>query len=82
MIMAVPATVVLVMFLMLFIVLGGFFPFHINSALSFDIIRTACVEPDAYPWWRRQIAIYSDIYIWGGGKTRRKWKTGIGLIEG
>lgn len=96
--MAVFATVVLMMplsffIVLVFIVFGWPFPFNINPSLPFDIVWTATVNLNAYPWWCRHIAIDADIHIrrtWQSGwrgKTRQAWqawrcgKSGFGFIE-
>ena len=78
-VMAVLVTVALVM-------PGVSFPFNINSVPSFDVVRTACVKLNVYPWRCRQVAIDVDTHVgrtwqpWRSGKTRRGGKPGLGIF--
>ena len=79
--------VLVVMSLFLFIASGGSFPFNIHPAISFNIVRTATIDQNMYPWRCRQIAINADIHIgraWQpgeAGKAGRCGKSGLGFIE-
>jgi hypothetical protein len=82
----IPTVVVPVMFLILFIVSGGSFPFHIHPAISFHIVGTTGIHHDVYPRRSRQEAIDTDIHIGcrqprEAGKSRRSGKSGPGLGE-
>jgi hypothetical protein len=68
------------------IVPGGSVLCNINSAISFNIVRTATVDQYAYPWRCRQVAIDTDINIGNrqpgeAGKAWRCGKSGLGFIE-
>ena len=80
-VMAVFVTVVLMMFLLLFIVPGGSLPFHIHPAISFDIVRTARVNHDVYSWRCRQETTNADIHIRRAWQSWRGGKPGLGFIE-
>jgi hypothetical protein len=79
-VMAVLVTVALVMS-------GVSFLFNINSVPSFDVVRTACVNLNVYPWRCRQVAIDLDIHVgrtWQtrrSGKARRGGKSSLGIFE-
>ncbi len=86
--MVIVIVIFFMLFIVLFLVVSDWSLFlNINPALSFDIVRSAGVDPDIYPGRCRYIAI--DVYICTG-KTWQSWrlwkagrhrKTGIGFIE-
>jgi hypothetical protein len=52
---------------------GASFLFNINPVPSFDVVRTACVDLNVYPWRCRQVAIDVDIHV---GRTRQPRRCG------
>ena len=85
-VMAVLVTVVFVMLFFFFImpvfmVFARSFPFNVNPAISFDIVGTACIDLNVYPWRWRQEAVNMDIHIGRAGKGGWRGESGPGLIE-
>jgi hypothetical protein len=66
---------------------GVSFLFHVNPVPSFDVVRTACVDLNVYPWRCRQVAIDVDIHVGRtrqprrSRKARRSGKPGPGIFE-
>lgn len=60
---AVVFMVFLIFFIMFFLVVpGGSFTFNIYPAITFDVVRSARVDLDAYAGGGRQVTIDTDAY--------------------
>ena len=66
---------------------GVSFLFNKNSPSSFDVVWTACLELNKYPWRCGQVAINLDINVgstWQAWRCRQAWwngKPGFGLCD-
>ncbi|HBG06642.1 MAG: hypothetical protein A2075_04680 [Geobacteraceae bacterium GWC2_58_44] len=90
-VMTMSVAVVVVMPLMLFVMLlmlfGRFFPLDVDPAIPFDIVGASCVDVDMYSWRCRQVAGYADIDTgaWQPGRNenaRGRGESGFGIVEG